>query len=357
MRAQCDERDKNIGHRIMRGILLAFENIIGQKQVKMILQEAQAKERLSHAYAFCGAEGMGKRTMAKDFAKLLLCTNKQIHVINEEPHFTECRECNSCKTFESGTNPDFQFVETDEDNLKIESIRKLQEDISMGPMYGDKKLYIICDAHKMTPQAQNCLLKTLEEPPYYAVVILTVSLFENLLETIRSRVFKIDFCKNTVGEVKEAILNNIGPLSAYDFMATYADGNIGKALKFLQNSDFMKEREVALEHLMNLGDENHKKNLDLSGFLEMNKENIQEILDMYALFFRDVLVIKTGAHENILINSDKKDIIKRNFSNFSRSRVIFCIELIEKVRIGLSQNANFSLSMEYLAIGLQEESK
>lgn len=312
-------------------------------------------ERLSHAYAFCGAEGMGKRTLANDLSKLLLCTNKKETSKADQNILSHCDECDSCRTFKSGANPDFCLVETNDDTLKIDTIRHMQEDISIGPMYSDKKIYVICDAHKMTPQAQNCLLKTLEEPPPYVVIILTVSLFENLLETIKSRVFKIDFVKNTTAEVKEAILNVLGPLTDHDFMASYADGNIGNALKFIQDDDFVEMRGKILEYLINLGDENSHKGFTVISVFEEYKENIQEALDVCSMFFRDLMVIKTQSNQNILINSDKKDIIIRNFNNFSKARVIKCIDLIEKVRIGLSQNANFSLAMEYLTMGLQEE--
>jgi DNA polymerase-3 subunit delta' len=334
---------------------LGFGNITGQNKIKDILYSSIIEERLSHAYAFCGPAGIGKRTMAQDFGKLLLCTNTLISAENGKNILSECNKCDSCMTFESGTNPDFNYIETSDDSIKIDTIRNMQKDILLAPMYGNKKVYIICDAHKMTHQAQNCLLKTLEEPPQNVVILLTVSIFENLLETIRSRIFKLDFIKNSDEEVREVVLKKIGMVENLNFIISYCDGNIGSALKIIQNEDLMEMRTKITNYILDNCTKSSQNNLEGISILEEYKENIDEALDIIEMFFRDVLVIKTGSNQNILINSDKKDIIKRNFVEFSTDKIISCIDLIDKVRGGLHQNANFSLAIEYLVLGLNEE--
>lgn len=131
-----------------------FDKIIGNDKIKEMLYKSVKDKKTSHSYLFVGIEGIGKKEIAKEFAKMLLC-------INENKY---CNTCKSCIEFDSNNNPDFLYIEPDGNSVKIEQIRYIQRKIQEKPIISNKKVYIINDADRMTTEAQNCLLKTLEEP-------------------------------------------------------------------------------------------------------------------------------------------------------------------------------------------------
>ena len=132
-----------------------FNNILGNDNIKELLTNAVKNNKASHSYMFVGTEGIGKRLIAKEFAKMILCTDENKY----------CGKCKSCMEFDSDNNPDFRIIAPDGNSLKIEQIREFQNKVAEKPIISNRKVYIINDSDKMTTEAQNCLLKTLEEPP------------------------------------------------------------------------------------------------------------------------------------------------------------------------------------------------
>ena len=154
-----------------------FEKIIGNEKNKSILEKSIKLKKTSHSYLFLGTEGIGKRLIALEFAKKILCL---------EPENENCK-CKSCIEFDSGSNPDFLIIEPEDGKIKIEQIRNMQRRVAEKPINSNKKVYIIDNSDQMTTEAQNCLLKTLEEPPEYLTIILICSNEYNMLSTIKSR--------------------------------------------------------------------------------------------------------------------------------------------------------------------------
>ena len=190
-----------------------------------------------------GIEGIGKSLFAKQFAKMILCQN------DVKP----CNSCKSCIEFENNNNPDFVIISNDEKVIKIDQIRDMNRRISEKPITSNKKVYIINNSDTMTKEAQNSLLKTLEEPPEYAVIILIASNENKLLNTIRSRTIKINFNKLKYEELLEYVeKNNIEALK--NNMLQFSDGSIAKVLKIKEN----EENYLQIENLINNLD---KKNL------------------------------------------------------------------------------------------------
>ena len=142
---------------------MTFQDIIGNKTTKETLVNVVKNNKVLHGYMFIGQEGIGKFLIAKEFAKMILCENKNV---------TPCNNCKSCLEFEGENNPDFSIIKPDGNSIKIEQIRNMNSKILEKPINSGRKVYIIDDSNKMTKEAQNCLLKTLEEPPEYAVIIL-----------------------------------------------------------------------------------------------------------------------------------------------------------------------------------------
>ena len=160
---------------------MSFNNIIGNQDAKDYLINSIEFNNILHSYLFVGTDGIGKKMIAVEFAKRILCLNKK----------EECT-CKSCISFDGRNHPDFYMID-EEDNIKVEVVRNLTEKVYEKPILSDKKVYIINDCEKMTVEAQNCLLKTLEEPPEFVVIILITSKENLLLNTIKSRCMSIKF--------------------------------------------------------------------------------------------------------------------------------------------------------------------
>lgn len=334
-----------------QGCSVDFNGIIGQREIVESLKSLLRNNKIGHAYIFSGPKGIGKETMARVFASVLLCSSDAVGALDES-----CAKCQSCRLFYNSSNPDFNVVEAGGSSISVEDIRNMQHDISIRPLYSQRKVYLILEAEKMTVQAQNCLLKTLEEPPKYAVIILTTSNYDSLLETIRSRSMRYDFKKNSFDEVVEFLKERTGKDSGeIGFIASYADGVIGSALELMESEDFKEIREKAVELVLRLNGAKLVDIFEIYDFFEENRDRIDQILDIMLVFYRDLLVAGKSGNENILINSDKKDIILRNVDKFSMEKLLKNIETIEAVRKNIKQNANYQLAIEVMLMKLQEE--
>ena len=175
-----------------------FENIIGNENAKKELTNAVTLNKCSHSYLFIGTSGIGKKQIAKEFAKMILC-------IDENKY---CNRCKSCLEFNSENNPDFQEIKPDGANIKIDQIRQMQSKVFEQPIISNKKVYIIDDADLMTKEAQNCLLKTLEEPPEFATIILIGENENSFLQTIKSRCMIIHFMPIEDNQIIEYMKQN-----------------------------------------------------------------------------------------------------------------------------------------------------
>lgn len=326
---------------------MGFDKIIGQEEVISSLDDALKNDRIGHAYIFSGSAGIGKKTVAGIFAALLLCDAPGIS--------SPCGVCQACRLFESGANPDFRLIKAEGASIGVDEIREVQGSVAMKPMYSKRKVFIIEDADKMTVQAQNCLLKTLEEPPSHVVLILTASNYESLLETIRSRSQRLSFKKNTHSQVRQILIEKYGnEAKGMEFAAAYADGIIGTALDLVGTGEFLNLREKTFDIV------NRIKNTGMSGifylysFFEDNKDDFEVILDMMLTFYRDMLVSRETGNEKILINSDKRDIIFNNARKYSPQQLVAGIEQVEAARRAVKQNANYQLAVEHMLIKLQE---
>lgn len=325
-----------------------FDGIIGQKEVIGSLTGAIKDNRVGHAYVFSGMPGIGRRTAARVFSALLLCEKGNT--------LKTCGECLACHTMSTGANPDFHVIEHVNGSIGVDDIRNLQKDVIIKPLYSNKKVYMIVDADKMTIQAQNCLLKTLEEPPGYIVIILIVSNIDALLETIRSRTIRYNFKKNTRTEVYGILHKKLGEdFKGIDFIVTYADGVIGTALELANSGEFVSLRDRAIDITMKISSSGLVDIFDAYDFFEDNKESIDTILDTMLLFYRDLFMVKKSGSEKILINSDKKDIILSNVQRLSVERLVKAIDAIEEARRNIRQNANYQLTVEVMLMKLQEE--
>lgn len=324
-----------------------FNSIIGQKEVIGSLKKALSDDRIGHAYIFTGPTGIGKKTIANIFAGLLLCKNLQ--------SATACGRCEACLLRKNGSNPDYHRINTEGLSIGVDMIREIQGDVLIKPIYSKRKVYIIEDAAKMTDQAQNCLLKTFEEPPAYVVVILLAVNYEMLLETIRSRAQRLNFRKYTDEQVRCAVEASCGNVSNLQLAAGYSDGNIGIALELAGSGEFILLRDRVFELLTGVARGKIEDILQFTTFAEENRDSIDLILEIILLYYRDLLIACETGNENILINSDKKVMIFNNAQMYCNRRVIDNIEAIGAVRKALKQNANYQLTIDHLLMKLRED--
>ena len=197
-----------------------FENIFGNNSIKNILKQSIDSNKVSHSYLMIGVSGIGKKMIATEFAKGILCLSED----------KVCNYCKSCIEFNSNNNPDFFCIEPEGNSIKIEQIRELQKKIQEKPIISEKKVYIIDQADLMTKEAQNCLLKTLEEPPEFVTIILVGTNENAFLTTIKSRCMILHFNPIEDLDIKKFLENNYQMNNISQSMLEVFQGSIGKAI-------------------------------------------------------------------------------------------------------------------------------
>ncbi|WP_250278901.1 DNA polymerase III subunit [[Clostridium] colinum] len=323
-----------------------FQNIIGNGHIINSLITSNKNDTVLHAYILDGKEKSGKQLISKTFAKLLLCENSKT-----EP----CLKCSSCISFESGNNPDFFFIESDKKNLGISDIRdKIIKNIETKPFKYKYKVFIIKDAHNMTFQAQNALLKTLEEPPSFVIIILLSKNYKSFLPTILSRciLFRIKPLSPNLIE-KFLITNGINETIA-KFYATYSRGSIGRAFDIAHSEKFFAFRQDIINDVEKLDGLDLIQMYNLIDKYENMKENIFEILDIYLLVYRDSLIFKYSKNFDNIIQKDIKKNVE-DISNMSIKNLVNKIDALLKAKMYLEQNSNFNMVMECLFLRLKEK--
>lgn len=290
-----------------------FDNIIGNEKVKELLNKTISSNNILHSYMFLGVEGIGKSLFAKEFAKMILCGE------NERP----CNKCKSCIEFENNNNPDFTIIDTEEKNIKIEQIRYIEQKISEKPITSNRKVYIINNSDTMTREAQNCLLKTLEEPPEYATIILIASNENKLLNTIRSRCIKVNFNKLREEEIQKYLQENTDGAVSQN-MISFCDGSLGKALKIYEQNEMYNE----LEELINkMETKDLVYILNNAEVLYSKKEYIYDLLE-----YINILLLRTRQIQKI--NS---------------------VKYVEEAKKRLLANSNYDMTIDNLLMKMWEE--
>lgn len=253
---------------------MSFEKIIGNEENKILLNNIIKNNNISHSYLFYGIDGIGKSLFAREFAKMILCLNSS----ENKP----CNECKSCLQFNSDNNPDYYEIGLEENSIKIDKIRQMQKKALEKPIISDKKVYIINDSDYMTKEAQNCLLKTLEEPPKYLTIILIASNESKLLNTIKSRCIKISFKNIENNTLKDYIHNNLGIKELPSNILKASLGSIGKSIKILDKKDIYKNIDDVFSNLENYTLLDIINNI---GQLFKDKDEIYNILDYINIIF------------------------------------------------------------------------
>ena len=326
-----------------------FKDIIGQESIKKHLQTAIKTGNLSHAYIINGEYGSERQTIASALAKTIQCQSKTDDT-------DACGVCTSCKQAESHNHPDIKYITHDKTSISVNDIREqLNNDISIKPYSSEYKIYIIPDANKMTEQAQNALLKTIEEPPVYAIIILLTENCDSLLPTIRSRCVTLTMNPVDKDKICTYLENKfqLEPEQA-QIAANYCQGNIGKAIRFASSSDFIEMKNQVLKLLKNLDSMDIASIIDTIKEFSTHKNDINDYLDLMLLWYRDVLMFKVTKDANLLLYSDEYSAISEQATKRDYENIENIIAAIDKAKVRLKANVNFDVTIELMILAMKD---
>ena len=321
-----------------------FNDVFGQDQVTDYLIRSIEKGTIGHAYAFDGPPGIGKTSMALAFAKMILCKKSGTEV---------CDQCASCLKFNHHNHPDVHIIEPDGNSIKNKQIEDFQHELMRKPYESLKKIFIIKKANEMTVSAQNRLLKTLEEPPEYAVIILLSTNVNGFLPTIKSRCQILKFKRVGERKLRKMLENEYGlPREESKMMAVFSSGIVGNALKRIESQEFKEKRDKIIEIIEKLLEGDRFSIFQMADFFVSDKEQYEEHLDSMLFWFRDLLILRETGSEELLINQDKKIKLQRHLYNIEYDKISNIIGVIEKTKIDIKANVNFQLAIEMMLLDI-----
>ena len=327
--------------------MFSFSEIVGHEQIKEHLQTAIRDNKPFHAYIFQGDVGVGKETMARTFAAGLQCQQGA----EEKP----CKDCVSCRQIESGNHPDVIWVSRERNSLGVEEIREqLCNTMDIKPFSSPYKIYIVMEAERMTEAAQNSLLKTIEEPPEYGVVILLTSNISELLSTIQSRCLTLEFRPLSTATVENFLTTQCQiPDYLAKASAAFAQGNLGKAVRYAKSEDFIERKNQVLSLLRRVRDIDITEMMEIIKDLGTRKEEIRDYIDLMELWYRDVLLFKATKNINSLFFQEEASHISREASERGYEKIEEILQAFDKAKIRLKANVSFDVAMELMLLTLK----
>ncbi len=342
-----------------------FEELLGQDKVVNVLKNQIKNNNFSHAYLFAGERGCGKTSAAKIFAKAINCLNP----IDGSP----CLECENCRAIEEETSLD--VVEMDAaSNRRIDDIRNLRDNVIYPPANLKYKVYIIDEAHMITREAFNALLKIMEEPPKHLVFILATTEIDKIPKTILSRVQKFEFNKIDSSKIKEQIniilkdQNIKMENEAVDLIIRKAKGAMRDALSILdQVLSFNKEEFLLkdVEFILGTVDfdkidtlvssilvKDQKASLNnLKSIRDDGKSNL-DIVDSLVNYYRDLMILKVSGYDKDFENEERLELLKKKLDNFSLERILTSLDVLNDYFIKINNSSNTDILSEVLVLRL-----
>ncbi|RKU39290.1 DNA polymerase III subunit delta' [Candidatus Poribacteria bacterium] len=312
--------------------------VIGHQHIIEQLQRTVASNRIAGAYLFVGPTGVGKETVARYFAQLIFCQQEA-----QPP--TVCGTCLACRKVDSGNHPDLQFIRPEGSLLRIGQIRELQKQIIYEPLEASRKVYILTDVERMNAEAENCLLKTLEEPPASSVLILLTSNIQVLLPTTRSRCQILQFHPMPTQELVAVLTDrfSVAPEQATT-LAIAAGGAIGKAITQLEKGGALTEEVPEILKETDL----------LAAFrLAENFKDSPETLDSLVTWYRDLLFLQQGAPLELITHIHSLEELQTLVPRYSHLRIQQAIQTVFDTKSLIENtNTNATLALEVMCLKL-----
>lgn len=325
---------------------MSFNSVIGQTEAVEILQDEIKKDRISHAYLFSAKKGSGKSKLAFEFAKASFC---------EESEVDSCGSCINCRKMDHQNHPDFKLISVLEGKsaISIDQIRELKKEIAYKPYDSDHKIYIIEAAEKMTKEAANSLLKTLEEPPSFATIILLVEESGKLLPTLVSRCQQIKLRNVSKQKIKELLLAEGLESDQAEIISSTAAGSPGKALEIIKIDNYFEQRQEIYDFLKNINSKNTVEIFQITEKLSSLLKTDFPCFNLLSDWYRDIMMIKQD-YLDAVINKDYIEQLKEFAAELSLQNVIRNLELIAKSEEYIERNIREELSLEVLFFKLRQ---
>ena len=332
-----------------------FAEVIDQQQMKEHLQNAIRTGKVSHAYIISGEKGSGKKFIAGIFSKTLQCEDRQ----EKEGQIEACDKCHSCIQAEQSDHPDIITVTHEKPgSIGVDDIRtQIRDSVLIKPYTGAYKIYIIPEGEKMTSAAQNALLKTLEEPPSYVVIIILTENMEVFLPTITSRCIVLPMKPAGDNSIRKFLMENMRVVDyKADLCVAFARGNIGKAIQLAQNETFDEIRNQTISFVQDI---KHKEIFEINETVHniitaQEQDRKQDFLDVLLFLIRDILIYKATEEEDHLIFRDKISYIRDTADRCTFGGLNLVAEAMQKAKKRLDANVNADLALEMLMIAVKE---
>lgn len=335
--------------------------VIGQDRALSLLQRSLEQGSLAHAYLFVGPPHVGKMTLALNLAQALNC----------EADNRPCGECASCQKIAAGKHADVQVIGLGSNGdsaegkskaeISIERIRQLQHSVSLPPFEGKYKVFIIDGAELLSTEAANCLLKTLEEPVGKVIFILLTASEQLLLPTVVSRCQRVELSPAAATEVEATLISRWGvEKQKARLLAVLSHGCLGWAVSAAFDDSLLQQRTECLEELLNVIGGDFEKRFDYAGQLanrfSQDRGGVQERLDLWLGWWRDLLLVRTGCSD-IITNIDRLGMLVKAAKSYNIVQIRFFIDSILEAGKQLGQNANPRLVLETLMLNIPGEER
>ena len=314
---------------------MAFKDIAGNAGVKRILQLALERGRVPNSLIFSGPEGVGKMATALTLAKALNCLAKTVDA---------CDECDSCRAIDSGAHPDVISLTIEVQKVKVEQTELIKQMAYLRPMVGRARVFIVDDAKDMTAHAANSLLKVLEEPPSFSHTILLTDSPHLLLPTIRSRCRALAFSPIGREEIERALLDRDFSPEQARLLALLVDGNLDRARELeWEEVRAVKESAWELFESMSSADRSSRFLERFGAVPKALQEEFGEVLEVFASFARDMLLLTLGGSPALLLNPDFEDRLGRAAASWDTRSLLALLSELDFLLVELDRNMNKSL--------------
>jgi DNA polymerase-3 subunit delta' len=316
--------------------------VVGHEWAVELLERSRANGRVAHAYLLIGLPQIGKTTLALNFAQALHCLGEG----------KPCGQCRSCLKIAHGNHPDVRVIEAVNGTIKIDQIRSMQREVALSPHEGRWKVYVIRQVERATIEAANCLLKTLEEPPAQVILMLTASDIDQLLPTIISRCQVLSLRPPSVLLVQKVLEGRWGvdPERA-KLLARLSGGRLGWAVRASEGEAILRKRERRLDEMMELMGQGRVERLRYAQQLSRSPDGLREVLDLWLIWWRDLLLIKGGSSTEIT-NIDREATLRSQAQGYNLAQVRDFIEALRTAVWQLEHNANTRLALEVLVLSV-----
>ncbi|MFA5287088.1 MAG: DNA polymerase III subunit delta' [Candidatus Omnitrophota bacterium] len=318
---------------------MPFSDIKGQDRALEILKAYMDGGRLEGGYLFSGPASVGKKMMAKMLSQALNCA---------ENNSQACGLCPSCLKIQGDSHPDVHIISNGQAQLKIEDVRQLQKEINLRAYEGRYKVFIIDNAHTLTPEAANCLLKVLEEPPKFSLIILITDKPGLLFKTILSRCKIVKFHAAKREELNKTLSRDYGlDINFAHFLSYFSEGRLGEALR-LKDSEILNQKNSIIDKFI------MPSSSGAEGIEVEDRQDFCSMLNILSAWFRDMYFVKSGMPDSELINFDRRTDLLKIVNRFTYSDLDRIISAISNTILCLERNINTKLLLHNLKAQIWE---